>query len=178
MNSITVYTGSFRVHTPRSLTIFLWSNLFIISASLRKSIFSSTVLPTFNVFTATATFSSLNLITSYIFQHLSPILFHRKMLRHHIQFQTHPLKASCWWQLDFLVSPTHPMRVQKLVWVGPMLSFCLQLILAIFIQYKQQCALNYITTIVLILKTILWAKTIYFAAMEKGVRGKKKYPSF
>ena len=30
-----------------------------------------------------------------------------------------------------------------------------KLILAIFIQYKQQCALNYITTIVLIHKTIL-----------------------
>ena len=30
-------------------------NLFIISASLRKSIFSSTVLPAFKVFTATAT---------------------------------------------------------------------------------------------------------------------------
>ena len=35
----------------------LWksTNLFIISASLRKSIFSSTLLPSFNVFTATAT---------------------------------------------------------------------------------------------------------------------------
>ena len=51
------------------------------------------------------------------------------------------------------------------------------LILAIFIQYKQQCALNYITTIVLIHKTILWAKTIYFAAMGKRrQRSKKSIP--
>ena len=58
MNSMTMYTGSFLVQTPSSLTIFLWSNLFIMSASLRKAIFSSRELPGFRVLTATATYNS------------------------------------------------------------------------------------------------------------------------
>ena len=56
INSITVYTGSLRVQTPSNLTMFLWSNLFIMSASPKKSNFSSTDDPVFNVFTATATY--------------------------------------------------------------------------------------------------------------------------
>ena len=49
-----------------------------------------------------------------------------------------------------------------------------ELILAIFIQYKLQCALNYITTIVLIHKTTSEQKPSTSLRLEKSFRGQKK----
>ena len=52
-------------------------------------------------------------------------------------------------------------------------SMC-NLILAIFIHYKLQCATNYITTIVLIHKTTSEQKPSSSPRLEKSFRGQKK----
>ena len=82
-------------------------DLFIISASLRKSIFSSKLLPSFRVLTATATLKMVK-VKKYIANLFSklPTVYLHHTIPHHKPYQRLPPPTSCWWQHCSSQSPT------------------------------------------------------------------------
>ena len=84
-------------------------DLFIISASLRKSIFSSKLLPSFRVLTATATLKMVK-VKKYIANLFSklPTVYLHHTIPHHKPCQRLPPPTSCWWQHCSSQSPTRP----------------------------------------------------------------------